>query len=750
MLLIALIGVAWASWRAELRMQDRLSVANEGNLLTLTGTVVGLPATLPTGFGGKEGWRFLFHPILSKAQSGLPQQLLLSWYGAPSGIEAGQMWQLLVILKRPHGLANPGGNDEEAWMWQRNIGATGVVRQGAHVDTMHSLSLSEGIARWRAALLLHMQRALPMHASHLGVLQAIVVGEQRGVSAEDWHAFRRTGTSHLLAISGLHITLVAGIAGFIFAVCWRRSARLLLWLPAQTVALLVGLCVAVGYCLLAGFQIPAQRALLMLFVFVLTHISGRITSSFVILSWALFVVVLFDPWAVVAPGFWLSFAAVTAILIALRHLSDPLAQRVRLPLLRRSAFWQHWFTRGQRATKVQLTVSLMLVPITALFFGQVSLLSPLANAFAIPVFSFLVTPLALMGALSPLWLARILLGWAHQIIAYSAEVLSHLAAWPMAVWSVSTPPWWAMILALSGCAWVFWGVRWRMVGLVLLSPLLLRVPPTPMRGEFYAAVLDVGQGTAVFVQTAQHRFLYDTGPGYGVHADAASRVILPYLRARGIQELDLMVISHADKDHSGGAATLLRQIPVASLSSSLPPGHALLALAKDRGVRQVPCALGQSWEWDGVHFSVLHPLPFATGKSNTLSCTLRIATAHQVLLLPGDVEWPQELAILARSVDQVRANILVMPHHGSQTSSSDVWLDAVMPEIAIAQVGYLNRFHHPRTEVVARYQVRDIKVLRSDWDGAIEIQPQGEHLYWQRWREMQRRYWHVRFEDVVH
>ncbi len=604
-------GFSWAAWCAHQRLQDRLSIVDEGITHEIVGCVVNLPSTL-VAWGGKPGWRFVFE---SEHQQHFPKRFLLSWYGeVPDVLQAGQCWRLRVVLKRPHGLANPGGNDYEAWLLQQNIGATGSVRGGERLTEIALPSLRARVAQWRMALLAHIKRALPADAMHAGVLQALVVGEQRAVSETDWTIFRRTGTSHLLAISGLHITLIASMACFLAAWCWRRSRILPIYLPAPTLGWLIGWLVAFIYALLAGFQIPARRAFIMLSVVMVARLSGRITTSIVILCWALFIVLLFDPWAVLSAGFWLSFAAVAAILFCGKSrfnqdTMDEIDQHIKSVDAtqkttqsvnttkhittsrdnKKSVHFiaQHW-GRLRQASKIQLAVSVVLIPLTALFFGQIALLAPLANAVAIPAFSFLITPLTLLGAFAPPWLASYLLSIAHHLIEAVAIILQYLSTWPWAVWSVSFPPNWVIGLSVCGTVCflyrghtsctrrqnnsikqkghghVFTALTWpigqsksalyirRLVGLLCLLPLFLYQPSSPALGEFRATILDVGQGGAIFIQTAKHTLLYDSGPGYPGGGDAAARVILPYLQAQGIKQLDKLLISHQDLDHSGG------------------------------------------------------------------------------------------------------------------------------------------------------------------------------------------------------
>jgi competence protein ComEC len=738
-LLMASLGVAWASWRAQIYLQDRLSAtAEQAKSHLLHGSIISLPRALSPGFSGAGGWRFVFapDPCASADCARYPSRILLAWYGAPETLQIGQRWQLTVALKRPHGLLNPGGSDDERWLYQQGVGATGSVRAGVYLA--EEISLRARLGRWRAKLLTSIQAGLPADFAHRGVIQALAVGEQQAVTPEDWQRFRISGTSHLLAISGLHITLVASLVGGLSAWCWRRPSTWVLRIPARVVGMLTGLLAAGLYGLLSGMHIPAQRALIMLTVLVLAYVSGRIVAPSVILCWALFFVLLYDPMAVLSPGFWLSFIAVASILLALRRNAVPVDGPRDKP-----GKWRKIGQKIQAAVQVQLAVSVTLMPLTAMFFGQLTLLSLVANAVLIPIFSIFVVPLSLLGVLFPDPLAVSLLAWAHQWVAWSSIFLDWLGTWPFSLWDVAAPSMLALTSAALGALWFICSRRWRALGLVLLWPLFWRPSNSIAPGEFYAAVLDVGQGGAVFIQTAKHALLFDSGPDYFGATNAAQRVILPYLRARGITSLDSLMISHQDRDHSGGMHTLLRELPVQSLISSISAEHPLLQEKYLRFVPHRPCHQGQSWQWDGVLFEIIHPLKNASGKANALSCTLRVATAQHALLLPGDIGHAQELEILSRTpASAIQASVLLMPHHGSLTSSSTDWLDAVRPQLAVAQVGYRNRFKHPRTEVVARYVARGIQVLRSDGHGAIELHTQGSQLIWTSFRLQEKRYWH--------
>ncbi len=451
------------------------------------------------------------------------------------------------------------------------------------------------------------------------------------------------------------------------------------------------------------------------------------------------------------PGFWLSFGAVAIILYASvgrtaihKQPGNPDAddedERRGKPLTRR----QRFILAMHAAVNTQYAVTLGLVPLTMLLFSQVSIVSPIANAIAIPLVSLLVTPLALAGGLLPEVLGTPLLLLAHELMRWLAELLQWFSATRLAIWSAPKPPWWLFALALVGTVWLLaprgWPTRW--LGVFTWVPLLGAQPDTPPAGTLRLIAFDVGQGMAVLVETSGHRLLYDTGPSYGLDSNAGSRVILPYLRARGIDQLDGLVISHGDSDHSGGALAVLENVRVGWTLSSLGLHHPIALAASPHA----HCVAGQRWEWDGVRFEMLHPTAAsyasASLKTNARSCTLRITAPGGTVLLPGDIEAQQEMELLAREGERLKADVLLVPHHGSGTSSTPAFLAAVQPEIAVFQVGYRNRYRHPKAEVFERYGERSVSRFRTDASGAVTILL-DDAVAIEEYRREYPRYWHA-------
>lgn len=722
-----LLGFAWAGLRAEARLADALPEAVEGRDVAVRGVI----ASLPQRF--ENGVRFEFE--VGHSALPVPDRLSLAWYGGrrkneegehqvgPT-VRAGERWQFTVRLKRPHGNLNPTGFDYEAWLFEQGIRATGYVRPDPGNRRLDPSAPGFGsfVERLREGVRDRFERALP-DRPYAGVLVALAIGDQRAIDPGLWRVFSNTGVTHLMSISGLHVTMVASLAWLVANGLWRRSTGLPLRLPAQKAAAVAGFLAAFAYALLAGFAVPAQRTLYMLGVVALALWSGRRVSSRRVLALALLLVLLIDPWAVLSAGFWLSFGAVALLFYI---------GAGRLGKMR-------WFTEWGRA---QWAVTIGMVPALLALFQQFSLLSPVANAIAIPVVSFGITPLVLAGMLPPL---EFLLVPAHGLAAALMAFLEWLAGLPWAVWQQHAPPVWAWILALAGTAWLLLprGFPARWAGVVLFVPMLSILPPRPAEGEAVVTVLDVGQGLAVHVQTASRDLVYDTGPAYSPDANSGNRIILPYLRALGVRRLDGLMITHADKDHSGGAASILETLPIGWVMSSLPPGHPMVPAAS---VPHRPCADGDAWTWDGVRFEVLHPPNLArpVRKSNDLSCVLKLTTPHGAFLLTSDIEAASERVLLFSRRDALASEVLLAPHHGSRTSSIPAFIEAVGASTVIFPVGYRNRFGHPRSDVVERYRETGARLLRTDRDGALTVRLGPRGIETLRTREVRRRYWHGR------
>lgn len=768
----ALLGFGLTGWRAGVFQFSTLNPALEGRDIEVIGRVLAMPQP------AEDALRFRLSVETAQLNGQpvkLPPQILLGWYAGfgvreakelrtesadpaemalelqrqPQPLRAGDRWQMTVRLKAPHGNSNPHGFDYELWLWEQGIQAAGYVRAGPRdaPPTKLSSSWAHPVERVRQSTREAIYQRIE-NRQRAGVLAALVVGDQNAIERTDWDVFRATGVAHLMSISGLHITMFAWAASLLIGSLWRRSTRLTprlcLALPASSAGALGGLALAALYALFSGWGVPAQRTIWMLATVVLLRQSGRQWPWLQTWLLAMAVVVVLDPWALMQAGFWLSFVAV-GVLFA----TDSGAAGTRAVsgggqfgsrITAASSFFPAWLTKPlaglARAAREQWVVTLALTPLSLLLFNQVSLVGLLANAVAIPWVTLLVTPLAMLGVLyAPIWEGA---AWAVGLLAL---LLKGLAEWPLASISVAAAPLWCAVAGVLGGALLAMRLpwHWRALGIPLMLPVLLWQPARVVPGQFELLAADIGQGNAVLVRTARHTLLYDAGPRFSRESDAGQRVLVPLLRALG-EPVDLLVLSHRDTDHTGGAPAVLAMQPQARLLSSIEDGHELQALRKS-----TRCVAGQRWEWDGVTFEVLHPSAAdyeAKSKPNTLSCVLRVSNGHQTALLVGDIEAAQEFRLATgSSAPSLKADFLLVPHHGSKTSSSAAFLDAVQPQWALAQAGYRNRFGHPVESVVARYEARGIRLVRSSQCGAAGWQSlKPADLSCQRQTGL--RYWH--------
>ncbi len=711
-------GVGYAGWRAELRLADALPTAWEGRDIRLTGIVDELPT--PT----VNGVRFAFAvESVATNEAVVPRRLSLAWTSGWAGrvavdtplpvVHAGERWQLTVRLKRPHGNVNPGGFDLEAWLLQQNLRATGSVLDVTTNQRVDAFAgrVRDHLQRTRERIRARILAALP-EAPYAGIVVALAIGDQRAIPDAQWTVLNRTGIGHLVSISGLHVTVFATFIGSMAFALARRSAWLTSRLPARQPAAMAGLLAAAGYVALAGAEVPALRTLAMLAVAATGIFIGRAGTAALVWSWALVAVLLWDPWSSLTPGFWLSFGAVGMLLYAaagrLRQSTAPSRAARMLDTLREGAH-------------AQWVVTLGLTPLTLMLFAQMSLIAPVANAVAIPVVTIAVVPLALLGIFIPIDLLFVA---AHAVLAPLLHGMEWLAQLPDAAWQQHAPPTWAVAAGLVGIALLLAprGVPGRAWGWVWLLPVFLARPPLLPEGAFRMTVLDVGQGLAAVIETRRYTLVYDAGPRFTETADAGNRIVAPFLRTAGLPRIDGLMISHQDLDHSGGARSLVQGVPVGWFASSLFAEHDLITALDDR-VPAIGCYAGQHWTWDAVRFTVLHPTAAeyadAKAKTNDRSCVLRVDSAHGSALLTGDIEAITELRLVGRAAAELRAEVLLVPHHGSRTSSIPAFVRAVAPAYAVITNGYRNRFGHPRAEIVARYRAVDAQVLRTDLDGAI-------------------------------
>ena len=715
------LGYSGAAWMASQRLAVSLPQEWQGRDIELIGVVAELPRR------HEHGQRFIFDVERTLTpRASVPHHIYLSTYDeqqtrAPV-LHAGERWQLTVRLKRPHGSSDPYGFDFEWWALENDIRAVGYINNKAGNTRLDELSNGIGyrIETWREAVRDRIDAALA-GAAYAGVLNALAIGDQGSIPQNQWQAFTRTGVNHLMSISGLHITMLASLGFILTYWLWRHSVRLTLFLPARKAAALAALLVALGYALLSGFAVPAQRTVYMVGAVACALWLNRNFSLSQMLAIALLGVLIPDPWAVLSPGFWLSFGAVALILYVTAHRMQP----------------SHWLAEYG---KVQWAMMIGLVPLLLGLFQQVSMVAPVANAVAIPLVSLVVVPLTLAGAVlpfdTPLWLAHTMMGWTMAFLQW-------LNVLPLAVWTQHAPVPWSIVAGMLGVLLILLprGFPARWLGWLMLLPMFLNTPQPPRQGAVRLVIFDVGQGLSVLVRTSNHTLLYDTGPDFSGESDSGNRILVPNLRAMGIARLDGLMLTHDDTDHTGGAASLMQAIPVSWVSSSLPDDNVLLQPIADRR----RCADGQSWHWDGVDFEILHPDNASHDQEdiskNNRGCVLRIGIGSKHILLTADIEMEAEHRLLEKHKDKLPADLLVVPHHGSRTSSTTEFVAAVHPRQAVFTVGYLNRFGHPRPDVVRRYRNIGSGIARSDEDGAVIVEASPESLMMERYRKSHHRYW---------
>jgi competence protein ComEC len=766
----AFAGAGYASLRAQQALEDRLADHLDRESVQLDFVVMDLPTK------DSRSWRF--EVLVRAAREGrsphrpiaeFPKRGVVHWYfdetsAVPQAIEPGEIWRVQARVRQPSGTRNPGGFDYEAWMLEKGLSFNATVQQGKTHLRPQKLGQSGGwqisIDRLRDRIRKRIDAALPDWDSR-HVLAALVVGDQRAISTADWAVFQRTGVSHLMSISGLHVTMLAALMGWLGSGLWRLLSRtklaLGLWLPAQSVGAACAIIGALGYAVLAGFAIPAQRTAWMVTVVCGAKLAGVRANPWATLAIAMLVVLLTDPMAVLAPGFWLSFMAVGYLF------SLPDSQQTTLRRNMREKLTGSLLQAGH----AQLAITFGLMPITVLLFQQVVVVGPLANALAIPVVSYVVTPFAMAGFVVAEFFGTegvlVAAAWAqqqlHAFLVWCAALSFAAIDWP-------SPGIVRTVIASLGMAVALGSVlpkalaRWRHLGWCCLAALWGGAPSPPAHGDMALSVIDVGQGTSMLIRTRHHALLYDTGPSMG-GADAGVRVIMPALRRKGIRALDQVMVSHADSDHAGGLASILELITVRELRTSWPSELEVLPTQRNPGIAAGPCTAGQRWQWDGVSFEVLHPTVNAPEQRaavepqfdylpqpwprqppapdrNSESCVLRVQDSSGAsVLLTGDIPVKQEKTLAVGATQ-----VLMAPHHGSKTSTSDGLLASVLPQLVLIQAGYRNRFGHPHAEVLDRVQAVGAQTLRTDLQGSIEIEwRSGERTVRDFWHD-HRRYWH--------
>jgi competence protein ComEC len=695
------IGCAWGLGYAAYEFSWSIPENLEGKHVTVTGYI----ATIPNV--SLYGTTFLFAATEFRAnekKQAIHSLLHLTWHRDANGLKVGDKWQLIVRLKKVHGTLNPGGFDYEAWAFQEGIRANGYVIEHVEQTKLPTPGYHYLLGSIRQYLKLKIAENLPVtHTSPW--ITALSIGERQGIPASDWEVLRNTGTNHLMAIAGLHIGFMAAFAHFIVVWLWRRMPYLTLKLPATHAGAVAALCIASIYSALAGFSIPTQRACIMLMLFLSSLLLRRKLAAWQVWSFALFVVLLLNPASVLTDSFWLSFGSVALIIYGVSGRLSP------------SGLWWKW-------GRIQWVIAVGLIPLSIGLFQQCSFVSFAANSIAIPWVGFLVVPLCLLGCFLFLFSASAggaVLGLADKILSVLWAILEWFSHLPGMVWYHVIPHLWILIVAVTGIVLLLLprGFPGRYLGVIGLLPLILYQPLAPPLGEMRLTILDVGQGLSAVVQTHKHTLVFDAGPRSGPGFDMGESVVMPFLRLTAAKQVDMLVISHGDNDHSGGAEAVLRQLPVLLLKTSVPalfPSHPATY-----------CLQGEKWEWDGIQFEFLYPTQKMLGLNNDSSCVLRITAHDKHVLLTGDIEKSAERELVKNMKTHLAADILVAPHHGSKTSAVNEFLAAVHPHYVLFPIGYRNRYHFPHISVVEKYRAMGVGQYDTATGGAIALMLSGDN-----------------------
>lgn len=718
LLALPLLGAAWMLLHADAGLRARLPAALEGEDIVLGLRITGLPER------GDRQQRFeaRVEQAPEEASALVGAKLRLGWFGqATPNLLPGERWLATVRLKRPRGTLNPGGFDYERHALEQGIAATGYLRDA---PPPQKLSDGAGVDGWRLQLAAAIDAGVESPSRRF--LRGLAVGDRRALDGDDWERLRATGLSHLLAISGLHIGLLAGFGALLARALYWLWPGLGLKLPRPQGMALLAMPFAIGYAALAGFGLPTQRSLLMIGCVLLAVLLRRSVLPAQGLALAAIAIVLVDPLALLGAGFWLSFLGVAWLLLCLPSAAQG-SPGMAASLLR-----------------AQGVLSLGLLPLTVWFFGQASLAGAFANLVAVPLVTLLIVPLTLAGTALLAWplVASSLLGAAAWLMDWLWRLAGWLEALPGAQLFLPEPAPWALLLALSGIGWLLLprGLPGKPLAVLLLLPLLLPVQPRLQAGELELTLVDVGQGLSVLLRTREHALLYDAGPAFAGGLDLGEAAVVPALRAQGLRRLDMIVLSHGDNDHAGGAGAVRRAFAVPPLFSGEP----------QRVGAGAACADQPPWQWDGVSFAFLHPPPHFPELGNEASCVLSVRAAGGHVLLPGDIGHVIEGRLLRDRGEELAADILLLPHHGSQNSSSPAFVDATRPRLALVASGHRNRFGHPRPEVVQRYLAAGARLEGTVEGGALRIRldPEGA-IEVQRRRDSHLRFWHERGVGTV-
>lgn len=701
----SLIAFTWADYSAHTLLKQRLPAALEGQALNVIMTITAPPETHGFVTHIDATLQKIISPLNISWQ--LPVKIRLSCYQTPCEVDVGDTVQAVVKFRAPRSTYNPASFDYEAWLFAHRYSATAYLQTHSQLQQLPSSFARPN--HWLEYLRQYLDHAIQISLPnnyYQGLISALTVGERSQMGNSQWQVLQATGTNHLFAIAGLHIGMVSFISYFLGHFLWRRSRYLPLYLPAKQAGLISAMLAALFYSALAGFAIPTQRAISMTFVILLTALNKKILSPWQIYALALLGLLIINPLNILLDSFWLSFTAVAIILYG--HLG----RRHHKHLL------QHLHS--------QYLVMIGLLPLTLWFFHRFGWLGLIANCIAIPWILFFTMPCCLLGALC--WpISHILSKLCWLAASFSLQllwpILKFLAHFKFLQWQFYGEHIWQLLLAMLGAIIIFMprGLPGRWLGIIFTLPMLCYQAEQPLQqGEIWLQLLDVGQGLSAMVRTQHHTLVFDTGAALPGSIDMGESVVVPALLAADRRKLDALVISHPDNDHSGGAAAIWQEINIQQIFTSTPQ----FMMQKLSSIKKslppiITCQTRQNWQWDGVQFEFIYPSKDSTGKDNDRSCVLRISNHHQSILLPGDIEKYSENYLLDHEANKLSSTTLIAPHHGSKTSSTENFVNAVHPQWVLYPIGYRNKFHFPHESVIARYQMIHATQFNTAQDGQI-------------------------------
>ncbi|MDC9726550.1 MAG: DNA internalization-related competence protein ComEC/Rec2 [Candidatus Thioglobus sp.] len=703
-LLFFIAGFSWMGLFSTQLLNNGIDEKHFNTPIMVTGTIADLPQEKP------EKTQFTFN--VSKPYQG---KIKLTWYGQPpSQLKSGDQWQLLIKIKHNNGYQNEGGFDYEQWLFYQQFDATGYVKRNDNNQLLVS-DKATSINTLRQYIREHLSEYLST-LEFSGVINALIIGDRSLISSDQWEMFKQTNTTHLSVISGLHIGLISGFVFLLVSFLWRHCYRCSLTIPASVIGAYFGLISALVYALIAGFSIPTQRAFIMAGVVFLSVIFRRSHNIWQLYGLALLLVLISNPLSVFSIGFWLSFYVVGVIVYGVKQHQD-----------------KHWLFR---LLYIQLLISIATLPLIAWFFSSGSLLSPIANLVAIPVFSFVTTPFSLLGAIFSFaqleTLSQFIFSIANLSLVYLSILLNNLQSFEFNLWHYTPASSFSLLWLIFAVFIALLPKSLKLRKLAYLILLLIWLQPSkPLAtGEVMVTTLDVGQGLSQVIRTKNHVLIFDTGAHYRSGFNMGEAVILPYLRTKRINNIDSIIISHGDNDHIGGLDSLQEKLSIDQILSSVTD-QITHANVKD-------CNSAPPWQWDGVNFKMLNLAHNFTG--NNASCVLKISNAHFSVLLTGDIEKTAERHLINIWGSELQSDVLISPHHGSKTSSSELFLSTVKPAKVIISSGYKNRFNHPATKIIKRYQQHNIEPINTACAGQIDLKL-SDQLSVKRYRKVNQRYY---------